>query len=1080
MRLHLSCGLVGEMPATRAGATWLKSANRAIGWRKICWCALVLVCALLAKPAGAVEQYEEFLKALTDQGMYDVALDYIESMRGSPLLNEAQKQQMPFDEGRLLMRAAQAERDLSAKAKLLDRARDRFNDFIKANASNPLAANAELELGNVLVERAKSLRDQANRPTNAAKKDTLVKQARELFEQAKKVFDEADQKLTAKAKSFPINLDKKKEQDKIEAREKARQDALMAHIYAAGVLYEMSKTYPPGSAEQKKLLQQAADKHGATYEKHRKKVAGFFARLSQAQCYQELGDYKKALGMYEDVLNLPDDEEAFRRLKASALPLAMQCWTSDKEKNYERAAERGEEWLGRANAAVERSPEGLAIRYYTALADKLLADSLTKKEDEPRKKEALAAARKHAQFVSKNPGDYRDEAKQLYQKLPGGESAGEPKEPTTFAEARDQAKDALDLSQDKLAAIKMAPTMNDQENVPKYQAEADRLRGKAAKLFKRALELRNAETSLDDVNAVRYYLAFLDFQAGNYYEAAVLGEFIAKHYSSNPIARQSAKIAMLAYTQAYSKPLVEKKDKQFDKQKMIELAELITRAWPGQEEADDAWTILIDLAVQGQQPKLAAEYLAKIPDDSPRRATAELKLGRSLWAGYLQAGRQDDAQRPPQAELDQMAATSRKMLEDGAKRIRAAVESGGSDVTQEMALAMFSLAQIDLESGQATQALELLNDPKIGPLTLAAARHAATQFPGKFNYAVEAYKLALRAYVATEALDKAEQTMDGLEKLVGESGDADAASQLTRIYIALGRELEAQVQRLRQENKTDELKKVSQGFQLFLQRISQREKGNTFNSLNWVAATFYSLGTGYDDPSAKDVPAEAKTYYDKSLEIDKKILGQIQQDPAFAPQGAQPVVRLRMAKTERALRNFEGAIELLKELLKAHANMIDAQIEAATTYQEWGAQETKRYLEAMGGAVNFKTKSGREDKLLWGWARIAIRTQPLKDSRMQDYFYLARYHLAKCRMEYAKQKSGKDKTNGLQKAETDILFTHQIRPTLGGPDWQKKFDDLLKQIQRLLGKKPTGLPAEMAKPKKGTKAEPVSAKKSGE
>ncbi|HEX7447431.1 MAG TPA: hypothetical protein VF306_07790, partial [Pirellulales bacterium] len=282
--------------------------------RRVCWCALAIVLALAAGRANAVEQYEEFLRALTDQGLYDVALEYIDTMRGSPLLNEAQKQQMPFDEGRLLMRAAQAERDSSAKAKLLDRARDRFNDFIKANASNPLAANAEMELGNVLVERAKSLREQATRPANAAKKDALMLQARELFQQAQKVFDEADQKLTAKAKSFPINLDKKKEQDKIEAREKARQDALMAHIYAAGVLYETSKTYPLGSAEQKKLLQQAADKHGSTYEKHRKKVAGFFARLSQAQCYQELGDLKKALGMYEDVLNLPDDEEAFRRL----------------------------------------------------------------------------------------------------------------------------------------------------------------------------------------------------------------------------------------------------------------------------------------------------------------------------------------------------------------------------------------------------------------------------------------------------------------------------------------------------------------------------------------------------------------------------------------------------------------------------------------------------------------------------------------------------------------------------------------------------------------------------------------------
>lgn len=1056
MRLHLS---------GRANRKSNSQTPKSLGW-----CALVCALALAAGRAEAVEQYEEFLKALTDQGLYDLALDYIETMRDSPLLGEAQKQQMPFDEGRLLMRAAQAERNAAGKAKLLDRARDRFHDFIKANPSNPLAANAELELGNVLVEHGKSLRDQAGRPTNAAKKDALTAQAREIFQQAKKVFDEADQKLTAKAKSYPAFLDKKKKKEEQQSheREKAYQDALMAHIYSAGVLAELAKTYPAGSDDYKKLLQQAADKYGGTYEKHRRILAGQFARVSQAQCYQDLGENKKALGMYEDVLSSPGEEEPFRRLKTSALPRAMQCWTSDAEKNYATAADRGEEWLEQANANLERSPEGLAIRYYTALADKLLADTLTSKEDEARKKTALAAARKHAQFVAKQPGDYRDEAKQLSQKLPGGEAAGEQQEPTNFAEARDQAKEALDQSQDKLAAIKMAPTMNDQANVPKYQAEADQLRDKAARLFKRALELRGDETPLDDVNAVRYWLAFLAFHTGRYYEAAVLGEFIARNYSSTPIARQCAQVALAAYQQSYSKPLGEQKE--FDKQKMVEMAELITRAWPGQEEADVAWSTLIEVAVKDQQPKLAMEYLAKIPGDSPRRGNAELMLGQSLWGDYLRAARREEAERPPQAELDQMAATARQTLDDGLKRMRAAIEAGSGDVTSTIALATYSLAQIYLESGQAAQALDLLNDPKVGPLTLAAAHHPAVQTQGKFNYAVESYKLALRAYVATEALDKAEQTMDGLEKLVNESGDADAATQLTRIYISLGRELEAQVQRLRQEKKAEELAKVSEGFKLFLQRISQRDKGNNFNSLNWVAATFYSLGTGYDSAAAKE-------YYEKSLQIDQAILGRLKGEADFAPAGAEPVVRLRMAKTERALRNFKGAIDLLADVLQKRANMVDAQVEAAVTYQEWGAVEPKRYVEAIGGALKHKDKNGREDRLIWGWARIAIRTQPLKDARMQDFFYLARYNLAKCRLEYAKQKSGKEKAAGLQKAETDILFTHQIRPTLGGPEWYKKFEDLLKHLQQLQGKKPTGLPTEVAKPKKTPEAKPVSATK---
>lgn len=1027
------------------------------GFRAALIAALTLLAGLHATRAGAEEAYERFLAGLKEQGLFDMALEYLNTMRDSPLLTEGQKQELPFEEGRVLVENARAENDTAAKSKLLDQARDRFAEFIKQNPSNPKSANAELELGNVLVERGRSLLFQANRPNNADKKDALLKGGRDLLQQAKKVFDEAEKKFSARSKEFKTYYDPKKEADKIEARTQVRGNLLTAQMLVAGVTQELAKSYQKGSADYKKLMQEAAEKYKTLYEKHRRLLVGLMARLKEGECYQELGDTKRAIGHYETLLGQGDDPQ-IRPLKTTALHLTLQCLTSDNEKNYEGAVNRGDEWLEKALPADTRTPDGLGITYFTALANKLLADSLIKPEDQARKKGLLLAAKKQAQAVAKasafgNP--YRDDAQQLYRKLLGADTqGGDQKEPTNFVEALDRAKELLDRQQDKLGMVKRAPELKDEANVPKYKAEAQQLGEDAIRYFKTALALRDDETPLDSVNIARYYLCYLDFQGGNYYDSAVLGEFVAKNYPKSQGGRQCAKIAMACWVQTYEAARKTQMANRFDRDKMVELADFITSAWPGGEEADEAWSLLLQVAITESELDKALEYLGKIPADSPRRGDAELKAGQALWTTYLRSVRRDESDRPPQAEIDKMHESARKMLEDGIKRSRAAIDEGNASVTLTTAAAALSLANIDIESGQAKKALDLLNDKKIGPLTLVAAGDPLTK---QGNFAIDTYKLALRAYVAMQALDKAEDTMEALDKLVGASGDADAAGQLTRIYIALGRELEQQLQRLSQEQKIEERAAVSKGFELFLTRIEERATGNTFSSLNWVAETFFSLGSGSDPVGAKEATEEAKKYYQKSLDTDEKILKMAAKEKGFAPEGVAAAVKLRTARTLRRLREFEKARNLLVEVLKEKANLLDAQVEAARNFQDWGVEKPEYYTKAIAGDVKSKSKSGRMENLLWGWAKIAVRTQA--QQKTNEAFYDARYNQAKCYVEIAKTKSGPEKTKTLGKAEQNILYTFRLQPELGGPEWHKKFDTLLRLVQQLEGNsRPTGLP----------------------
>jgi hypothetical protein len=363
---------------------------------------------------------------------------------------------------------------------------------------------------------------------------------------------------------------------------------------------------------------------------------------------------------------------------------------------------------------------------------------------------------------------------------------------------------------------------------------------------------------------------------------------------------------------------------------------------------------------------------------------------------------------------------------------------------------VLALAQIQIGAGKSEEAVKWLDDPKIGPMTLVAAKHPATD---KENFRIETYKAALRAYVGAQELDKAEQTMDALETAVAEGGDATAARRLTEIYIMLGRELQDTLKRLRQENKTEEAQRVTRGFEVFLVRISKREKGNTFGSLNWVAETFYNLGAGLD-PEGEETPEEAKTYYKSAAATYLTILTKIKEDPKgeFAPAGAETNIQVRLAVCLRGLDAYDKAMALLVNILRQRERRVDVQIEAARTYQDWAKMKGKC------GYYNMAILGGNEEGgryLVWGWGGIAKRVAYL--DKYRDTYYEARYNVALCRMKYAQCQQGSERQKTLEMAQLDIARDFNLDPTMGGEKWYRDYDKLLRNIEQLLGKRPQGL-----------------------
>lgn len=999
--------------------------------------AAALACGLfllVTPPARAAEEAARFLEGLRQRGYYEIAAEYLDQIKDSPLVSAEFKKNIAYEQGVTLVSAARASGDPRTREELFERARVELEAYVKGHGGTELAAKANTQLANVLVERARAALKKAESPSQAANKSSLRGEARQYLDDAEKLFATADNFYTETLKKLPKII---KESDPLfEKRQAYRASLVQSRLLMATVVYEKSKAYDAGGAEAKKLLKNAADQYGDMFEKYGGYLAGLYARFYQGRCYEDMGEYTKAIGFYEDVAAQPDTAPAFRTLISKAYAGLGACWIA--EKNYDEAIKRLGEWAAKARGAELHDADWLAVKYQRAVALEKKAAGV---KDAEAKRKLLRDARLALRDVTKYPNDFEKEAQALYARL--GSDDGEEDAPKTFAEAFEAGREAINMMQAAQAAIPIAGE-NNKKAVPKLQKQLEQSRDDAKRLFELSLGLVDGETDTAKVNLARYYLCYLNWEEQRYYDAAIFGEFLASKYPQSAGARSAAKIAMAAYLAKYNAE--DNANQDFDARRIVGVAQLIARRWPNSSEADEAYNMLVSFMIQQEKFAEAEQYLQKISAKYPKRGEAELKVGQSYWVQYARKVRLPDDQRPPRAELDALKQKARTTLETGFERMRA---SGASGPTA--ASAGLSLAQIYLDTSQPQLAVEVLEDKKLGPLTLLEKNAPATRREG---YAESAYKAALRAYVtvAPPQLEKAEKIMTALEASVAKQGDG-SAEKLTLIFIALGRQLEEQLDVLKAEGKDDQIKKVAKSFEVFLDRVAGREKGNTWASRNWVASTYYNLGTGFDGKSALRKQADA--YYNKAVAAYQKILSEVEKNPSFAPsEDAVLAVKMRIAACQRKLGQYREALDLLAEVLGKKPMMLEAQVAAAYAYQERGnAEDPKWYYYARQGGRK-DPNTGKER--IWGWGKLSQITARYPQYR--DVFHEARYNLTKSRLaEAGKQTSATKKRDLLERAKADLSLMTKLYPKMGGPEWLAKYEQLMKDIQRALNEKPEGL-----------------------
>ncbi len=1032
--------------------------------------AAVLLTAAPLLPAG--EQPRKFLEGLRDRQYYDVALDYLELARQNPAIDKQFKEVIDYEAGVTLWEAAGINRSLPQREKQLGEAKERFDKFLSGHGDHPLAPAARRYLARVLVGRGRVKVEMAAQPTRRdAERATLTSEARELYKEAAKQLAALEQAAIQTLKKFPTKLDDMTEAQK-EAVEQARGELLETRLDLARIPLLLADTYPPGSAERNEQIQQAAKQYKSLYEKYGGRMAGLVAKVQEARCYKELGEHKKALEALEEILLLPDDGE-LRDLKNDAIVVQMETALLPKLNNYDLALETFQKWSSTARPVDENSREGLAIKYLAAEAYLGKAKSLA--EGDRERNRLLVAAKKLLEYVGRFPGEHQSKAKSLLASKDFVGEQAEVGEPTNFQEANQRARDALE----EMARID-SDLRDEQDAAKKKELEKQLIKARqdALRYYQLALQWRPEDLKSDELNDLRYFLAYLYWTEERYHEACVVAEFIARRYPQHAKARSAARLALSGYGRLFNAAMAAANDadlnaalnnpdtpkeeadrlsaekehwtaqRQFASDRMVSIADYMANRWSGEPDADEGWMTLLRVAVINRDVEQTLAYLAKIPVDSARRGEAELLAGQALWRSYLEVMREPEEQRPAEAERQKMVTEAHKILQEGLNRMRKAVEAG-APVTYTVASAALSLAQIDVAEGRAAEAVKLLEDPKLGPLTLVHNKDPlATQNP---NFTVETYKTALQCYVGVRNLDRAEQIVEELEAAIAELGDSEAGRRLTTIYIQLGRDLQEQLERLRSEKREEQIEQVSKGFELFLTKISQRDKGNTFSSLLWVAETFSSLAAGFDTGGTTLTP-EARNYYDKAADTYRRILHNIDKPEFKAPANATDAIKIRLARTLRRLGQYKEALSLLYSVLKDRPNMVEAQFEAAYTYQAWGEQRPAYYGIAISGSQQYKE--------IWGWSTLSRKLIRSTDREEHaNRFHEARYNLNLCLYLWAlKETEAAARDKKLNQTKADIQAIARLFPQMGGREWYNKYNDLYKKIQKALGERVTGLP----------------------
>src|SRR5947209_8441072 len=144
---------------------------------------IVTLAGLVAVPARAEEPYLRYARALCENGLPDVAADYLDQLAKKKLPPDVAAL-VPLEAARARLDVAIQEGDAKKRKQQFAAARPAYETFLKQNPNHPRAAEAKLDLARLVALQGKTLLDQARRQESQSTRKDQTAEAGRLFKEA--------------------------------------------------------------------------------------------------------------------------------------------------------------------------------------------------------------------------------------------------------------------------------------------------------------------------------------------------------------------------------------------------------------------------------------------------------------------------------------------------------------------------------------------------------------------------------------------------------------------------------------------------------------------------------------------------------------------------------------------------------------------------------------------------------------------------------------------------------------------------------------------------------------------------------
>lgn len=854
-----------------------------------------------------------YVNGLRQNGYADWAIDYLEIKLNEPGVKKERKMEIEYEIASSLISLAETMGDLSKQEKGLEDARAKFEEFGKKYPSAPdeMKADALVQVATIDLQQGRLRIIQAQIPSNESQALGLANQARGLLDKSSKAYGAAEKLYEVEYKKFPAYIGDETQKDRADRAKRSeifskwietRFQTALAKFYLADSydaipipkpdeknakeVADFKATTKEWADKYKKEIEEARKGFDEIYVNYRGQLVGLYGHLWMARCLADQGQHRKAMGIYEQLMEHEDPRLA--RFQREVFYFEMLSYAQRDE--FKLLVTQAEPWL-RANIRFQQERPYLGVQLEVAKAFITLADNAT---DDREKSKYYSQANDILKKLVSTPNEYRGLASREQMRLQG--KANIDANENSFSQLFAAANTKLD---------RVKPGITPQEQLEYLTGARDEL--------KRALEVASSREDPDQVRQAELTLAYTFYMLKEYDKAAVLATYIATEYPKSSVGAQAATFAINCYAMGYQDADALMKATGFQTQAdadaglVRKMADYIIQRWPDGKEADEARMIVGRLETARKNYEEATLFLDQVTPTSTSYAEALRMAGTNYWQWYgslTRPGMQTD----PKVLAD-LIAKAQDRLTKASKPLH---DQAGNKITTELYINDAQLGEVFFEKGEDEKTLGT-----IGPLVQAIATGAV---PEQIEKPMRSFVLitALKAFIRKNEMGPTDMLMD----LIAKNQSGPDAGNITKVYVMLAMNIKQQLTRLEEAGQKNEADKTRAAFEAFLDKIANRPD-QTLQALVYIGNSYVELGK---QDKAKGILEKAISHSEAQNPESENIIRK---------------AKLELARANSKLGNNDEAIAQINDLFKKNSKNLEIVFERGTILDEAGSAKQK-------------------------------------------------------------------------------------------------------------------------------------------